>query len=1130
VLSQFAFLATDFPDILAHAERAEEAARADPRASCFYARLALEALVDWLYRHDGSLRVPYERTLAARIYEPTFQRLVGPPIVTKARIVKDIGNAAVHEPRAVAPGISVTALRELFHIAYWLTRTYGRTTKIDSGLAFDPGLLPQTRQVSVASLAQLQEASKLFIAAIEARDAAIAERAASEDERAKLQAEVSRIRAEIDAIKAANAAMPDSHDYNEAQTRDTFIDLLLHEAGWALDRAQDREFPVTGMPNAGGAGFVDYVLWGDDGKPIGLVEAKRTRRDARVGQQQAKLYADRLEETYGQRPIIFYSNGYQHWMWDDRRYPPRSVQGFLKKDELELAVQRRQTLRSLAPEDIDGAIAERFYQQRAIRRLCESFERDSLRKGLLVMATGSGKTRTVIALADLLMRANWVKRVLFLADRVALVNQAVNAFKRHLPTTATVNLVTEKDGHGRVYVSTYPTIMGLIDDVANGKRRFGAGQFDLVVIDEAHRSVYRKYGSIFEYFDSLLIGLTATPKDEVDRDTYRLFELERGVPTDVYGLDDAVQDGFLVPPRAVSVPLKFSREGIKYADLSDEEKAEWDEIEWSEDGVQTPTEVDAAALNTWLFNTDTVDKVLEHLMTYGQSVAGGDRLGKTIIFAKNHHHAQFIVSRFDANYPHLKGSFARVIDFKTEYAQSLIDDFANPDRAPHVAVSVDMLDTGIDIPEVLNLVLFKVVRSKTKFWQMLGRGTRLCPNLFGPGQHKEFFLVFDFCMNFEFFNQSPKTTAGVIAESLTKRIFVARAELVGIIQDTDDRDKSLEALGMQTAALLREQVAAMSLDNFLVRPQRRLVEKYARAEAWEDIRGETLSELVDSVAGLPSAYTDEDLDAKQFDLLLLRAQLALLRADGGLELLRRKVVTLARLLEGLANIPMVQVQLELVMEIQTDGFWKGVTAAILDDARRRLRSLIKLIDVRRRPTIYTDFEDQIGPAVSFLLPGMSVGTDMERVRLKARQFLQSHGTHVSIEKLRRNEPLTATDLSELERMFVEAGVGAPEEVQRIAADGGGLGVFVRTLVGLDRMAAKAAFAAFLVGRNLTADQLEFINMLVEHITARGIVDPRQLYESPFTDIDVLGVSGVFGEREVAEIVDILAEIRRRAVA
>jgi type I restriction enzyme R subunit len=403
----------------------------------------------------------------------------------------------------------------------------------------------------------------------------------------------------------------------------------------------------------------------------------------------------------GQRPVIFYSNGYEHWLWDDTQYPPRSVQGFLTKDELALLMQRRTTKQSLVPLDITADIVERYYQQRAIRAIAEHFESDKQRKALLVMATGAGKTRTVIALCDLLMRANWVKRVLFLADRTALVNQTVSAFKAHLPVSAPVNLVTEGNEDGRVYVSTYQTMVGKIDEYRNdGTRRFGVGHFDLVIIDEAHRSVYRKYRGIFEYFDSLLVGLTATPKDEVDTNTYDLFDLETGVPTDAYSLDDAIGDGFLVPPRGVSVPLKFVREGIRYQDLSEEEKDEWDEFDWGEDEEGNPLDppdvVNAAELNKFLFNEDTVDKVLEHLMTQGITVAGGDRLGKTIIFAKNQRHADYIYERFVANYPHLdNGNFARVITHSVKYGQSLIDDFSRAfqdqvladDRPRHPLVS-----------------------------------------------------------------------------------------------------------------------------------------------------------------------------------------------------------------------------------------------------------------------------------------------------------------------------------------------------------------------------------------------------------------------------------------------------------
>jgi type I restriction enzyme R subunit len=769
-MSQFVFLEREWAAVFEAASKAEATVHPDPRTACFYARRALELAVGWAYKHDAALRLPYQDNLSALIHEPSFKQAAGEAVFSKARVINTLGNRAVHSHRAVPEGDALAAVRELFHVAYWFARTYARVERPALGLAFDPASLPRPAQASKQTAEQLQALEERLRERDENLAALLVDKAALDDE-------LKRLRAEVALAKQAAAAQPDTHDYSEAETRDYFIDLLLREAGWALDQTRDREFEISGMPNQGGKGFVDYVLWGDDGKPLGLVEAKRTRRDARVGQQQAKLYADCLERQFGRRPVIFYSNGYEHWIWDDAQYPPRRVQGFYKKAELELLIQRRETRRPLAEAPISSAIVERHYQTRAIRRVAESFERDHDRKALLVMATGAGKTRTVIALCDLLMRCNWAKRVLFLADRVALVNQAVNAFKRHLPDASPVNLVTEKDAEGRVFVSTYPTMMGLIDETADGQRRFGAGHFDLVIIDEAHRSVFQKYRAIFDYFDSLLVGLTATPKDEVDRNTYGLFDLENGVPTDAYSLEEAVRDGFLVSAKAVSVPLKFPREGITYDDLSEEDKDEWDALEWDDDG-NVPNRVEAEAVNRWLFNKDTVDKVLEHLMTRGLKVAGGDRLGKTIVFAKNQQHADFIADRFNVNYPHHRGAFARVITFKTEYAQSLIDSFSAKEKAPHIAISVDMLDTGIDIPEVVNLVFFKLVRSKTKFWQMIGRGTRLCPDLLGPGQDKEFFYLFDYCQNLEYFSQDVAATEGALAASLSKRLFDTRLELI----------------------------------------------------------------------------------------------------------------------------------------------------------------------------------------------------------------------------------------------------------------------------------------------------------------------------------------------------------------
>ncbi|MHB1298607.1 MAG: DEAD/DEAH box helicase family protein [Gemmatimonadaceae bacterium] len=1137
-MTHFAFLEREWPDVFESARKAEASALADPRTACFYARRALELAVAWAYKHDPALHLPYQDNLSALIHDPTFKAAAGEAVFGKARVINTLGNRAVHSHRAIPREDAVVAVRELFHVAYWLGRTYGRVARPAPELMFDASALSEAASAPKRTAEQLRQLE----ASLRERDEKLAILLA---DRSALDAELTRLRAEVAEARRSAAARPDAHDYSEAQTRDYFIDLLLKEAGWPLDQPRDREFEVAGMPNNERQGFVDYVLWGDDGRPLGLVEAKRTRRDPRVGQQQARLYADCLEQRFGQRPLIFYSNGYEHWFWDDAHYPPRAVQGFYKKAELELAIQRRSSRRPLTSAEIDPAIVERFYQTRGIRRIAESFERDHDRKALLVMATGAGKTRTVIALADLLMRCNWAKRVLFLADRVALVNQAVNAFKRHLSDASPVNLVTEKDAEGRVFVSTYPTMMGLIDETRDGQRRFGVGHFDLVIIDEAHRSVFQKYRAIFDYFDSLLVGLTATPKDEVDRNTYDLFDLEDGVPTDAYSLEEAVRDGYLVAPKAVSVPLKFQREGIRYDELSEDDRDQWDALEWDEDGG-VPDRVEAEAVNKWLFNKDTVDKVLAHLMTRGLTVAGGDRLGKTILFAKNRAHADFIAERFNANYPHFKGEFARVITFKTEYAQSLIDDFARKEKSPHIAISVDMLDTGIDVPEVVNLVFFKLVRSKTKFWQMLGRGTRLCPDLFGPGQHKRFFYLFDYCQNLEYFSQNPETTDGALGASLGKRLFTARLELIGELDTRRADDLARGAVSETLAAypdpatdadvrrsigeLLHAEVAAMKLDNFVVRPRRRAVERYARPEAWAVLPPDALSELAHEIAGLPSEREAEAEEAKRFDLLILNLQLARLRAEPGFTRLRDQVRQIAGLLEEKSAIPMVRDQMALIQEVQTDEWWQDVTVPMLERVRRRLRDLVRLIEKQRRKPIYTDFEDEMGGETAVLLPGLGESTDSAKFRAKAQAFLRAHEDHVTIRKLRMNRALTAADLAELERVLLESGIAAAEEIGRAKTESQGLGLFVRSLVGLDREAAKHALGGFLNGKTWSASQIEFVNLIVNHLTEHGVMEAARLYESPFTDLTPHGPDGLFDATQMDALMAALAAVRATAVA
>ncbi|MDN5855825.1 MAG: DEAD/DEAH box helicase family protein, partial [Actinomycetia bacterium] len=623
------------------------------------------------------------------------------------------------------------------------------------------------------------------------------------------------------------------------------------------------------------------------------------------------------------------------------------------------------------------------------------------RKALLVMATGTGKTRSAIALVDVLQRAGWVKRALFLADRVSLVNQACNAFKAHLPEASPVNLVTEKDTEGRVYVCTYPTMMGLIDETDGGEARLSVGHFDLVIIDEAHRSVYQKYGAIFRYFDALLVGLTATPREEVDRNTYELFELEPGVPTDAYELAEAVADGFLVPPRVQQVDLRFPREGIDYDSLSDDEKAQWESLDWGDDGEpgKLPDRVNAAAINSWLFNRDTVDKVLQHLMQHGHKVAGGDRLAKTIIFARNHDHAVFIEQRFNHHYPRHAGHFARVIDHYAKYPQSLIDDFSQKDKAPHIAISVDMLDTGIDVPEVANLVFFKPVYSKIKFWQMIGRGTRLCPDLFGPDADKPDFRVFDFCFNFDFFRENPEGINASDSAPLGTRLFRARVQLLGHVQTSPELDPDAALRGALVDGLHGE-VAAMNRDNFIVRMHLEAVERFQQRDAWDRLGEADRATLQQEVAGLPSEIETDDIESRLFDLTALRMQLARVEGDdGAFERHRQRVVEIAMLLEEKTAIPAVAAQIEYLARLQETGFWEDIGLAGLEELRRRLRGLVPFLDRKTRKIVYTDFKDEVlgvrdDPSVP--IPRMT-GAQYEK---KVRDYLSNHLNHLVIHRLR----------------------------------------------------------------------------------------------------------------------------------
>lgn len=1137
-MSNFALIPDDFGDggLRKACQKAELYIHSDPRSACFQARFALESLVHWLYQHDRKLKLPYKATLGAMLHEPSFQQRMQQQVFEKAKLIQRLGNEAAHSSRAVRMVDAKQAVKELHHVCYWLLIRYapiaGRQWKNWSDdkvpQLLDAGALQQ-------QLEQAKKATKEELEQLQQRERELQEqnakllKAQQERERsnADLRKKLEAMRAEKEAQRAeaeeALAQQPNPHDYNEAQTRAFLIDVELRRAGWELTDKRDREYEVHTMPTSAGTGtgkgYVDYVLWGDDGLPLAVVEAKRTSTDAESGQQQAKLYADCLERETGQRPVMFYSNGYDVWLWDDARdsgYPPRQVGGFYSKAALETLMHRRKQRQPLDAGLVNAEIAGRHYQKQAIGEVFGHFAQYQ-RKALLVMATGTGKTRTAVALVDVMQRCQWAKRVLFLADRVSLVRQAVAAFKQHLPQSSPVNLVTEKDTEGRVYVCTYPTMMGLIDEQHEGEARFGVGYFDLIVVDEAHRSIYQRYQAIFDYFDAFLLGLTATPSEHVDRNTYRLFGLEDSVPTFAYELETAVEDGFLVPRSASVLTLQFPARGIRYDELSAAEQEEWDELEWED--AQTPNKVNAAAVNSWLFNASTVDLVLQHLMAYGHKVDGGDRLAKTIVFARNHDHAKFIEKRFNHHYPQYQGHFARVIDNYEQYAQTLIGDFSVKEKNPHIAISVDMLDTGIDVPEVANLVFFKPVYSRIKFWQMIGRGTRLCPDLFAPGVDKYDFRVFDCCDNFAFFNEKPEGNVTPVAPSVQAQLFAGRVQLLQKMQQTDGLSEAEQTLAAELADTLHGCVAAMSEQNFLVRKELRTVHTYQNKAAWEALTDDDVETTCKVLAGLPSGVPQDDEVVRRFDLQLVRMQLALLVGDvAALQEGKSRVEQLATLLLPKRAVPAVKKELAWLQDVANGVLWAGLTLDALENMRLRMRVLLPFAGKQNKVLLYTHFQDELLEVreEEVAWPRMA-GEDY---RAKVQAYLKQQLNHVAIQKLRCNKPLTEADLQSLENMLIDIGEveaqGEGENLLKRTLEHEGaasLPAFVRSLVGMDRATAHAAFAEYLNDESLSAQQMRFVQLVVEQLTSRGVMQADALYEPPFSGLHAGGPDALFADRD-----------------
>ena len=1086
---------------------AEKSILVSPSTCATITRRALELAVKWLYANDSDLKVPYQENLSSLIHNNTFIELIDYKMLHMLKYIVKLGNVSVHTNQMIDREEAILSLHNLHQFVSWIDYCYSDEYTAKD---FDESLLLYGEEKRTRS----EELKDLY------------ERLSSKDKKLEeMIKENEKLRKELTEKRKSNTENYDFKvdEISEFETRKRYIDLELKLAGWEFNKDIREEVEVEGMPNARGIGYVDYVLYGDNGKPLAVVEAKRVSRDPKVGSTQAKLYADCLEKKYNQRPISFYTNGFETFICDD--YSERRVYGFYKKSELQLMIDRRITRKSLDNIKISDDISNRYYQKEAITSVCEAFE-NKQRKALLVCATGTGKTRTAISIVDVLSRHNYVKNVLFLADRKALVKQAKNNFSKLLPNLALCNLLDSKDNpeEARMIFSTYPTMMNAIDDTKSkdGKRLFTPGHFDLIIIDESHRSVYKKYKSIFDYFDSYLIGLTATPKDDIDKNTYSIFDLENGVPTYAYDYDKAVEDGYLVDYTTIEVKTKVMEDGIKYDDLSEEEKLEFEETFNDDENIDD--ERGNAAVNEWLFNAETIDLVLNKLMTEGLKVEGQEKIGKTIIFAKNTRHAKAIVERFNKLYPQYGKDFIKAVDYSIEYVDSIIDDFSDKNKNPQIAVSVDMLDTGIDVPEVLNLVFFKKVRSKTKFWQMIGRGTRLCPDLLGVGMDKEKFLIFDYGNNFDFFRLNPKGYEGGKLETLTEKLFNIKVSIVKELQDLRYNEDNYIKLRKDLLDELISNVKSLNEDSYLVRMHLKYVEIYKNESAWNTIGAVSQDEIRNHIAPLITSYGDDEL-AKRFDIVMYTIALAYLQNNNATKGIKN-VISTAEKLSKLGTIPEVVAQKHMIEKAMSEEFWESADIFELDEVRIALRDLLKYIERDGQTIYYTNFSDMIVAEESN--SSMYNANDLKDYKKKVEHYLNSHKDELAIYKLRNNKKITKQDVETLEDiLFNQLGNEADYEKEFGKTP---VTQLVRKLVGLDRNAANEAFSEFLNNDSFNSKQIHFVKLIVDYVVKNGFIeDNRVLMEDPFRTVG--GIIDLF-ENHVEErnkLIMTINEIKRNTL-
>jgi type I restriction enzyme R subunit len=1117
----FEFLKPKWPELSGLGGLAESYAHTDPIGSISKLLAFCEQVAKFIHYE---LRLPrlLRPNLIDLLDDSAFQSAVPIVIVSKMHTLRIEGNHAVHGNR----GNTTTALRllkEAYDLGRWLFVTF------DGGKAEDLLVFSPPPEGGVEALERRKEKRAILerLAAQEAQMQKLLEDLGAERQRAEQAvATASELEPALAAGQQAAAAVEavDPLSFNEEQTRRYLIDLLLADAGWDVRQSHNnteviREEPVAYQSTDSGTGYADYVLNDDNGKPLGVVEAKRTSKSAEVGRTQAKCYADGLETEHGQRPVIFYTNGYDLWIWNDAAgEPPRKIYGYYSKDSLQhLHFQRkeRKPASQIGP-DKTKSIITRMYQFEAVRRVVESFAQKK-RKALIVQATGTGKTRVAIALCDALIQARWAKRILFLCDRRELRKQAHNAFKEFLPSEPRVYVTsnTASDRNQRIYLATYPAMMKVFET-------FDPGFFDLIIADESHRSLYNRYRQLFEYFDCYQVGLTATPIDYVAKSTFDMFQCGAKDPTFNYSYEEAINNSppYLVPFVVDTHTTPFLRAGIKYSQMTEEQRRQLEEDET----LPQTVEFEQAEVDRRIFNKDTNRIILRNLMEHGVRVADGSRLGKTIIFARNHDHAILLQNLFDEMYPQYGGNFCRVIDTYDPRAEELIDDFkgtgSNPDLT--IAVSVDMLDTGIDVPEIVNLVFAKPVFSFVKFWQMIGRGTRLCPNLFGPGKDKTHFQIFDHWGNFDRFEQGYETAEPKQAKSLMQNVFEARLELARTALDK----QHAEAFEL-VIDLIDKDIAALPEKSIPIREKWKQIGSVKNKETLQRFDAATKATLEQDIAPLMQwTNISGHEEAHKFDRLITQMQVALIKGSSRFDDLKDDLINQVSSLP--INLSQVKVKLPIIEKAKSAEFWDHITVRDLEELRNELRGVLqfrpktgpnptppKVIDIAEDSSLVERKRHKVKLA----------GLDMVAYRNRVHHVLQDIiDENSTLQKIKAGQPVEPSELEALCSLVLtlDSSLDLHDLLDYFPETAGHLDQAIRSVIGMDAKTVHERFTQFVQEHpNLASHQIKFLDLLQNHIAKYGSIEVDRLYEPPFTLIHSDSLDGLFDETTASELLNII---------